>query len=82
MATILLSRELARRFTDNEVRVELSRESDTVRRAIREMESRFPGISAALGAAVSINGNIYQNCLFEHVPFDAEICFLPAIDGG
>ena len=82
MARVVLSNETASRFSNGVTVIELPREANSVRRVISELEQRFPGIGETLRGAVSINGEIYQNCLFEPVPDDAEVCFMPSIEGG
>ncbi len=82
MAAVVLNREIARQFTDGEVRHDVA--GDTVRGVIQALESRYPGIGAVLRTdmAVAIDGQIYQDADLEPVPADAEVCFLPAIEGG
>jgi molybdopterin converting factor small subunit len=55
-----------------------------VRHLVRSLDARFPGIAARLedGCAVAIDGVIHQNAWFEPVPPGAEVCFIPAIEGG
>jgi molybdopterin converting factor small subunit len=82
MALIILNREIARRFTDGETEIEIS--EDNVRAVIRALEAQYPGIGIVLRTdmAVAINGQIYQDALLEQVPPDAEVAFIPAIEGG
>lgn len=69
-------------------RVEVS--GGTVGDVIDELEALYPGVEALLvedgdimpGVAVSINDQAGQMGLFEPVPADAEVHFLPALSGG
>lgn len=71
-----------RRFTGGVEEVEV--EAGAVRSLIAELDRRFPGLGEHLGAgaAVSIDGEIMHDALYERVPPDAEVYFLPAIGGG
>ena len=82
MATVVLARDIARRFTGGETRIEVS--ANTMRALVRALDERYPGIGAVLGdgMAVAIDGQIYQDFFLEAVPPDSEVCFLPAIEGG
>ena len=84
MPTVILGREIIRRFGGDEAPIVLPPSADTVRGVIRALDERFPGIMAVLSGpmAVSIDGQIYENCLLEPVADSSEVCFLPAIDGG
>jgi molybdopterin converting factor small subunit len=82
MATVILNREIARRFTGGETEIEVA--SDTIRAVIRELDERFPGVGPVLrtDTAVAIDGQIYQDILLEPVGPDSEVAFIPAIEGG
>ncbi len=82
MADVVLSREIARQYTDGETRVAV--EAVTMRSIVRELDERFPGIGKVLGdgMAVAIDGTIFQDFFLEEVRPDSEVCFLPAIEGG
>ena len=85
MPTVLISRELARKFTDGEIKLALPENADTIRAVIRELGNLYPGLGDAVRGpsfAVAIDGQIYQDSLLEPVPEGSEVCFLPAIDGG
>ena len=85
MPTVLISRGLARKFTDGDIKLPLPKNADTIRAVIRELENLYPGLGDAVRGpsfAVAINGQIYQDSLLEPVPEGSEVCFLPAIDGG
>lgn len=81
MARVHLGSAL-RRFTGGVAEVEV--EAGVVRSLIAELDRRFPGLGEHLstGAAVSIDGEIMHDALYEQVPPDAEVYFLPAIGGG
>ena len=82
MARVVLTPSIARAFAGG--RTEHEVEGREIRHLIRALDHRFPGIAARLedGAAVAIDGVIHQNAFFEPVPDGAEICFIPAIEGG
>lgn len=82
MPQVLLNREIARKYTDGEVRLDV--EGDNVRSLIRALDDRFPGLGVVLRTdmAVAIDGQIFQDASLEPVPADSEVCFLPAIEGG
>ncbi len=82
MADVVLSRDLARRFTNGETQISV--EAGTMRALVRELETQFPGIGAVLGdgMAVAIDGQIFQDFFLEEVGPNSEVCFLPAIEGG
>jgi len=84
MPAVILSRELARQFTDGETKVDVDGENLTVRELIRTLDSRHPGLGPELrtGMAIAIDGLIYQDCMLEDVSSAREVCFLPAIEGG
>jgi hypothetical protein len=48
------------------------------------LDEKFPGLKSILGEgmAVAIDGTIFQDFFLEEVGPDAEVCFLPAIEGG
>ena len=85
MPTVLINRELARKFTSGELRLSLSEDANTIRGVIRELDNLYPGLGGAVRGssfAVAIDGQIFQDSLLEPVPANSEVCFLPAIDGG
>ena len=59
-------------------------EAASVRQLLGELDQRFPGIVADLesGMSVAINGDIVADALYEPLPPDAEVHFLPPISGG
>ena len=80
MAHVHLGTEL-RRFTGGVAEVEV--EATTVRRLIARLDERFPGIGEHLeGTAVAINGEVIPDPIYEPVPENAEIHFVPAPVGG
>jgi molybdopterin converting factor small subunit len=56
----------------------------TVRRLVRLLDERWPGLGEQLteGMAVAINGEIIPDALYEDIPDGAEVHFIPAIAGG
>lgn len=81
MARIVLTRAL-RRFTQGEAEFDL--EVTTVRDLFRELSQRFPEMKPHLeqGIAVAIDGQIYQDALFEQIPEGSEVHVIPQIAGG
>lgn len=81
MATVHFPSSL-RDLTGGVAEVEV--EAATVRRLIRELDTRYPGIGERLseGTSVSINGEIIADAIYEDVPDGAEIHFLPTLAGG
>lgn len=71
-----------RDLTDGVSEVEV--DAPTVRRLIRALDERFPGMGERLaeGTSVSINGEILPDALYEDIPDGAEIHFLPTLSGG
>jgi len=82
--TVILSHDIARRFTGGETRFQMGDEVDTVRAVVRALEERYPGIGPELrnDSAVAIDGVIHQGALLTSVAGVNEICFMPAIEGG
>ena len=82
MARIVLTRELSRQFTGGQTEFEL--EAGNVRRLIKALEAKFPGLGAQLEArmAVAIDGEIYQDPYLETIDAGSEVYFLPKIGGG
>ena len=84
MPSVILNRELARRFTAGETRIDLDGDVQNVRGVIQRLDERFPGLGGALRGqmSVAIDGVLFQDCLLETVGTNSEVCFMPAIDGG
>ncbi|MEN3975882.1 MoaD/ThiS family protein [Emcibacter sp. SYSU 3D8] len=83
MAKVVLPGDLGRRFAGGEVEIRV--EGDNVRRLIRALEERYPGIAEVLESdamAVAIDGVVYQDAFLEEVGAESEVYFLPAIRGG
>lgn len=81
MARIVLTRAL-RKFADGEGEFEL--DVSTVQALFRELSQRYPAMKRHLeeGVAVAIDGQIYQDALFEKIPPDSEVHVIPQIAGG
>jgi molybdopterin converting factor small subunit len=56
----------------------------SVQQLFRQLEALHPAIAPHLasGVAVAIDGQIYQDALFEAIGADSEVFLLPAIAGG
>jgi predicted phage tail protein len=83
MARVILTGDLGRRFAGGEVEIRVA--GDNVRRVVRALEERYPGIAQHLeseGMAVAIDGVVHQDALLEEVGPDSEVYFLQAIRGG
>lgn len=82
MATVILQRELARRYTGGQAILEL--EADDYSALLAELARRYPDLVAAIGVrtAVAIDGEIFQDPLHEPLRPDSEIHFMPLIGGG
>ncbi|MEK9754466.1 MAG: MoaD/ThiS family protein, partial [Rhodospirillaceae bacterium] len=59
-------------------------EAATIRQVFRELGAQFPALAPHLadGIAVAIDGQIYQDALFEPIPEGAEVVLIPKIGGG
>ncbi|MGE0715817.1 MAG: MoaD/ThiS family protein [Alphaproteobacteria bacterium] len=82
MAHVILSRSFADLYAKGQVHHEVP--GLKVRHLVRTLDERYPGIAKHLetGVAVAIDGVIHQNAWLEEVGLDAEVCFMPAIEGG
>ena len=56
----------------------------SVQQLFRQLEALHPAIAPHLesGVAVAIDGQIYQDALFEAIGADSEVFLMPAIVGG
>ncbi|MEM7041388.1 MAG: MoaD/ThiS family protein [Pseudomonadota bacterium] len=81
MARVVLTRAL-RKFADGEAEFEL--DVSTIQALFRELGERYPAMKRHLdeGVAVAIDGQIYQDALFEPIPEDSEVHVIPQIAGG
>lgn len=81
MVRVLLSGNL-RRFTGGASEFDI--EAATIAALFRELGERHPALAPHLaeGVAVAIDGQIYQDTLFQALPGDAEVHILPQIAGG
>ena len=59
-------------------------EAASVKGVLLALEARFPGFGAELGenVAVAIDGEVFQDPLYEPVGAGSEVHFLPALSGG
>jgi len=55
-----------------------------VRALFRALARDYPGLEPHLdkGVSVSIDGQIFNDALFEPIPEGSEVCILPRITGG
>ncbi len=81
MVRVVLTRAL-RRFAGGRDEFEL--EVGTVQELFRVLGERYPAIRPHLeqGVAVAIDGQIYQDALFETIPAGSEVHVIPQIAGG
>lgn len=63
---------------------ELEVEAANIRQLFAKLSERFPALAPHLedGMAVAIDGEIYQEALFQTIKEDAQVHILPAIPGG
>lgn len=71
-----------RQFTGG--RIEHEVDARTVRQLFEVLGARFPALLPHLetGSAVAIDGQIYQDALFQEIGPDSEVQILPQIAGG
>ena len=81
-ARVVFTSGFARKYT-NGVR-EFEVEAANLRGVIRAMEAYFPGIGHTLEEEtnVAINGELHETGYFQLVPPNAEVFFIPRIEGG
>lgn len=68
---------------DDELQLD-SADAPTVRRLIKLLDARYPGMGERLseGTSVAIDGEILPDALYEDIPDGAEVHFLATISGG
>ncbi len=81
MARVVLTANM-KPFTGGVTELEL--EAKDVRQLFKSLEARYPGLKPYLeeGMAVAIDGQIYQDSLFEPIGPESEVFLLPQIGGG
>jgi sulfur-carrier protein len=81
MAQVTLIGNL-RQFTGGET--EMTVDAATVRQLFQKLGARFPDLAPHLegGLAVAIDGQIYQDALFQPIAANSEVHILPQIAGG
>jgi molybdopterin converting factor small subunit len=81
MAHVTLTGNL-RQFTGGVAELEV--EAASVRQLFDRLRSRFPALAPHLegGPAVAIDGQIYQDALFQEIGAGSEVHILPQIAGG
>jgi len=63
---------------------EMTVDAATVRQLFTQLAARYPELAPHLqqGLAVAIDGQIYQDALFQEIRPDSEVHILPQIAGG
>ena len=63
---------------------ELEVEARSVQRLLAALSEKFPELAPRLeaGVAVAIDGQIYQDALFQEIGENSEVHILPMIEGG
>lgn len=81
MTRVVLTGNL-RQFTSGETEFDL--DVATIGQLFRELANLYPGLAPHLeaGVAVAIDGQIFQDTLFEPIPPGAEVHLMPQIAGG
>ena len=82
MAKVVLQSNVAEKFADGITEHEFA--ANNVRRLLKVMDERFPGIGKYLSnkTAVAIDGEIFQDPFLEAIEPHSEVYFLPMIEGG
>jgi len=82
LATVILQRELARRYTGG--LSELQVDASDYRELLSRLGERHPALVEAIRShtAVAIDGEIFQDPLLEPIGPDSEVHFMPLIGGG
>ena len=81
MARVVLIGNLAQ-LTGGVAEMQIS--ATSVKHLFQQLAERHPGIAPHLeeGVAVAIDGQIYQDALFQPIAPDSEVFLLPQIAGG
>jgi molybdopterin converting factor small subunit len=81
MAHVTLTGNL-RRFTGGVAELEV--EAATVRQLLSRLGAQYPALAPHLeqGLAVAVDGQIYQDALFQEIGAASEVHILPPIEGG
>jgi molybdopterin synthase sulfur carrier subunit len=81
MVRVVLTGNL-RHLTGGESELEV--EAGNIGQLFRALGQRYPDLEPHLeeGVAVAIDGQIFQEALFEPIPPDAEVHLMPQIAGG
>ena len=82
MANVVLQADIAGEFAGGQCEIEIA--ATDVRDLIKRLDEKFPGIAVRLRnrMAIAIDGEIFQNPLFESIGESSEVYFLPMIEGG
>ena len=81
MAIVSLPRALQLAF---DIEGELEIEAANVRALLRALDARSPGIAGRIeeGMSIAIDGEIYSDPMLEGLSSDAEVHFVPRLQGG
>lgn len=81
MARVVLTGNLSQ-FTGGEAELDLA--AGNIRQLFELLGARYPDIKPLIEAdlAVAIDGEIYQDALFQPIPPESEVHLLPRIAGG
>lgn len=82
MPRVVLTSGLAQLYTSGETEIEVP--GSNVRQLIKALEERYPGLGEQIqeSMAIAIDGEIYQEPMFETVEETTEIFIMPKIGGG
>ncbi len=81
-ARVVFTSGFARRYTDGVREFEV--EAKNLRGVLKAMDDLYPGLGEHLEeeTTVAINGEYHETGYFQPVPPDAEVFFIPRIEGG
>ncbi len=82
MVRVVLTNELGQRFAGGDTTLDL--DVKTIGALIRALDRRYPGIGEIIRneSAIAIDGQIFQDALYEPIGPDSEVYFVRAIRGG
>ena len=82
MARVVFTSGFSQRYTGGVTEFEV--EARNLRGVLREMDRRFPGLGEHLEeeTTVAIDGVLHEVGYFQAVPPQAEVFFIPKIEGG
>lgn len=82
MPRVVLTSGLAQVYTSGETEIEVP--GSNVRQLLKALDERYPGLGEQIreSMAIAIDGEIYQDAMFETVDDSNEIFIMPKIGGG